>query len=128
LNEFDLKLHHVPGTKLAAPDALSRRPDHSSYPADNADVTLLPETLFAQIVDIDLANALKSTNPLSDPVIITAQQALDGLSAPPMKSALSDWCLDDGTLFYKNRAYVPAHLRHRILTIHHDHPTAGHPG
>jgi hypothetical protein len=128
LNEFDLELHHVPGTKLAAPDALSHRPDHSSNPADNADVTLLPDTLFARVVDIDLANALKSTDPFSDPVLIAAQQALDGLSAPPMKSALSDWRLDDGTLFYRNRAYVPAHLRHRILALHHDHPTAGHPG
>jgi hypothetical protein len=128
LNEFDLELHHVPGTKLAAPDALSRRPDHSSDPADNADVTLLPDTLFAQVVDIDLANALKSTNPLSDPIIIAAQQALDGLSTPPMKSALSDWRLDDGTLFYKDRAYVPAHLRRRILTLHYDHLTARHPG
>jgi hypothetical protein len=26
---------------------------------------------------------LKSTDPLSDPVIIAAQQALDGLNAPP---------------------------------------------
>jgi hypothetical protein len=77
LNEFDLELHHVPGTKLAAPDALSRHPDHSSDPADNADVTLLPDTLFARIVDTNLANALKSTNPLSNPVIIAAQQALD---------------------------------------------------
>jgi hypothetical protein len=128
LNEFDLELHHVPGTKLAAPDALSRRPDHSSDPADNSDVTLLPDTLFIQIIDIDLANALKSTDPLSDPVIIAAQQALDGINAHPMKSALSDWRLDDGTLFYKNQAYVPAHLCHRILTLHHDHPTAGHPG
>jgi hypothetical protein len=128
LNEFNLELHHIPGTKLAAPDALSQCPDHSSNPADNADVTLLPDTLFAQVVDIDLANALKSTNPFPDPVIITAQQALDGLNAPPMKSALSDWRLADGTLFYKNRAYVPAHLCHRILTLHHDHPTTRHPG
>jgi len=127
LNEFDLELHHVPGTKLAAPDALSHRPDHSSDPADNADVTLLPDTLFARIIDIDLTKALKSTDPFSDPIIIAAQQALDGLSAPPMKSALSDWRLDDGTLFYKERAYVPAHLRHHIRTLHHDHPTAGHP-
>jgi hypothetical protein len=54
------------------------------------------------VVDIDLANTLKSTNPLSDPIIIAAQQALDRLNAPPMKSTLSDWHLDDGTLFYKN--------------------------
>jgi hypothetical protein len=112
LNEFNLELHHVPGTKLAAPDVLSCRPNHLSDPANNADVTLLPNTLFAQVIDIDLANALKSTNPLSNPVIIAAQQALDGLSAPPMKFALSDWHLDDETLFYKDQAYVPAHLRH----------------
>jgi hypothetical protein len=102
LNEFDLELHHVSGTKLATPDALLCCPDHLSDPADNADVTLLPNTLFAQVVDIDLANALKSTDPFSDPVIIAAQQALDGLNAPPMKSALSNWCLDDRTLFYKD--------------------------
>jgi hypothetical protein len=102
LNEFNLELHHVPGTKLAAPDALPRRPDHSSDPADNADVTLLPDALFAQVVDIDLAKALKSTDPLSDPMIIAAQQALDGLNAPPMKSTLSDWHLNDRTLFYKD--------------------------
>jgi hypothetical protein len=102
LNEFDLELHHVPGAKLAAPDALSRHPNHSSDPADNADVTLLPNTLFTRIIDTDLTNALKSTNPLSDPVIIAAQQALDGLNTPPMKSALSDWRLDDRTLFYKD--------------------------
>jgi hypothetical protein len=74
-----------------------------------------------------IANALKSTDPFSDPVIIAAQQALDGLSAPPMKSALSDWRLDDGTLFYKDQAYIPTHPHHHILTLHHDHPTAGHP-
>jgi hypothetical protein len=44
-----------------------------------------------------------------------------------MKSALSDWCFDDGTLFYKDQAYVLAYLHHRILTLHHDHPTARHP-
>jgi hypothetical protein len=60
-------------------------------------------------------------------MIIAAQQALDRLNAPPMKSALSDWCLDDGILFYKYQAYIPAHLHHHILTLHHNHPTAGHP-
>jgi hypothetical protein len=46
LSMFDIELHHIPGTKLAAPDALSRRPDHRPMDLDNADVTLLPDTMF----------------------------------------------------------------------------------
>jgi hypothetical protein len=43
-----------------------------------------------------------------------------------MKYTLSDWHLDDRTFFYKDQAYVPTHLHHHILTLHH--PTTGHPG
>jgi hypothetical protein len=46
LSLFDIELHHVLGMKLAAPDTLSRRPDHHPTDSDNADVTLLPDTMF----------------------------------------------------------------------------------
>src|ERR1700709_2580866 len=127
LSEFDLEFHHIPGTKLAAPDALSRPPDHFSNIEPNPMTTLLPDSLFVKLIDTEFSSALSKSS-LDDPIFIAAQQALDGLSAPPMRSALSDWRIDGNILFFNGRPYVPPDRRHRILTLHHDHPTAGHPG
>ena len=129
LCEYDLQFHHVPGSKLAAPDALSRRPDHDNSDRDNEDVVLLPDSLFVKLIDTALASKFKAANDNpADLTIKTAADALNGLCAPPMKSALSDWRMDEGILYFKDRAYVPPDLRKRILELHHDHPTAGHPG
>ena len=52
LSNFDLQLHHVPGKDLAGPDALSCCPDHT--PADDTDnhnVTLLPQSLFVNLIN-----------------------------------------------------------------------------
>jgi hypothetical protein len=128
MTEYDLQIYHVPGQKLVGLDALSRRPDHFDGVIDDPDQTLLPDDLFVSLIDTELASALKSPDPASDPVILAAQQALSGHSAAPMQSALSDWKIVDDTLYYQNRAYVPPHLHKRILYLTHDHLTAGHPG
>ena len=55
LADYDLKLIHVPGRQLSAPDALSRRPDYiPKEDTDNKGVTLLPQTLFVRLVDVEL--------------------------------------------------------------------------
>ena len=43
---------------------------------------------------------------------------------------ITDWKVEEGLLFYKNRLYVPANLglRREILELHHDLPVMGHPG
>ena len=63
LADYDLKLVHVPGKQLSAPDALSRRPDFiPKEDMDNEGVTLLPQTLFTRLVDIELNQKIaKST-------------------------------------------------------------------
>jgi len=124
---FDIELHHVPGTKLAAPDALSCRPDHHPTDSDNADVTLLPDSMFVRLLDDSLHNTLATVNPSSDPIFSTASDALNGLCLPPMKSALSDWKVVNGILYYKDCAYVPPTACHDLLRQLHDHPMAGHP-
>jgi len=127
LSEYDFEFHHVPGRHLAAPDALSRRPDHS--PDDTPEeTTLLPDGMFVRLIDAALSTSLKHADPATDPIIIAASKALHGHSTPPMRSALSDWKIEDATLYYKDRAYVPPHLRSRVLFLNHDHATAGHPG
>jgi hypothetical protein len=117
LTRFDIELHHVAGTKLAAPDALSRRPDHDTGSADNENTILLPDDMFIRLIDNELMNTL--THPSDgeeDPLFTTARDALDGVCQPPMKSALSDWRINDHILYFKDRAYVPPNGRHSILS------------
>jgi len=129
LSDFNLELHHVPGKDLGAPDTLSRQPDHVSDDSDNEQVTLLPETLFVNLIDSSLAWKIALSSE-TDPVVLTALQALDGEMPLPFKSRLTDWTYKGGILSYKDRVYVPDHLELRRAAVarHHDHPTAGHPG
>ena len=63
---------HVPGKLLARPDALSRRPDLlPSDDADNDGVTLLPSSLFVNIIDTALSQHIESAS-ASDPLILQA--------------------------------------------------------
>ena len=130
LSDFDLQLHHVPGKNLAGPDALSCRPDHT--PADDTDndnVTLLPQSLFVNLIDASLAGKIAASSD-SDSVVITALSAIESNMPLPFKSKLVDWAYKGGILTYKSRVYVPekSDLRRLAVTKHHDHPTAGHPG
>jgi hypothetical protein len=68
---FDIELHHVPGTKLAAPDALSCRPDHHPTDSNNEDVTLLPDTMFVRLLDDSLCDTLSTDDPSLDPIVLS---------------------------------------------------------
>lgn len=105
LSNFDLELHHVLGTKLAAPDTLSRCPYHSLGKDDNEDRVLLPDSMFIRLLDSELATTI-SDESLLNPIFATASDALNRVCLPPMKSLLLDWKLDGGVLFYKIRVYV----------------------
>ena len=72
LADYDLKLIHVPGKQLSAPEVLSRRPDFiPKEDTDNEGVSLLPQTLFTRLVDIELNKKLgKSTK--DDPQVLNA--------------------------------------------------------
>ena len=48
-------LIHTPGHKMVQSDTLSRQPDFiPDKDMDNEDVTMLPNNLFIQLLDIDL--------------------------------------------------------------------------
>jgi len=96
--------------------------------SDNADVTLLPDTMFVRLLDDSLHDALSTDDPSSDPIFSTTSDTLNGLCLPPMKSALSDWKIVDSILYYKDCAYVSPTACHNLLHQLHDHPMAGHPG
>ena len=131
LADFDLNIRHVPGSQLAGPDALSRRPDFLpaiDFP-DNDNVTLLPPSLFVNAIDTALADKVRSAS-TSDPLVLQSLQSMDGSIPPAFRSRLSDWKHVNGLLTYKDRIYIPpdSPLRRTIVQRCHDHETAGHPG
>ena len=77
LADYDLKLVHVPGKQLSAPDALSRRPDFiPKENTDNEGVTLLPQTLFVRLIDVELNKKIAQST-RDDPVALNALHALE---------------------------------------------------
>ena len=130
LVDFDLTMIHVPGSHLAEPDALSRRPDLlPSTTPENEGVTLLPSFLFVNLIDTSLSHRIQSSS-ASDPLVLQALQSMDGSIPLAFHSHLSDWQYTKGILTYQGRVYIPPDpsLRHAILICCHDHETAGHPG
>jgi hypothetical protein len=71
LSEFDVKLVHMPGTKMIQSDALSRRPDHGEgSEQDNNDMIMLPDGLFLNLLDHEFNNkrTFENNDEQSDPI------------------------------------------------------------
>ena len=65
-----------------------------------------------------------------DPLVLNALQALKGEVPTQLRSHLSDWSYDAGIVTYQGLVFLPDqdNIRWDIVKLHHDHPTAGHPG
>ena len=134
LSEFDIKLLHMPGTKMIQSDALSRQPDHIPDKAnDNDDIILLPPTLFVNLLDMDLQRRIANAKDF-DFDVAQAVDAILGNGPIALRHDLEDWRMEemDGqrVLSYKGKNHIPqdAELRRDIVKMFHDHVTAGHPG
>ena len=110
LEEYNIKLQHVPGKNNRRADALSRRPDYNQGTNDNQNVTVLPDKLFIQTL---------------------ASEELE-----QDKETLKPWVhphklkLVNGMWWRDNQVVVTANMptRRTIVQMHHDLPTYGHPG
>ena len=99
---------HVPGKLLAGPDALSRRPDLlPSDDTDNDNVTLLPPSLFVNLIDTALSQHIELAS-AGDPLVLQVLQSMHEDISLPFRSRLADWQVEAGILTYKGRIYVPA--------------------
>ena len=70
-------------------DTLSRRADLCPDELDNKDVVMLPDHLFANLIDVDLQNRISSANNLD----FDAAEAIKGLleqGPTPLRHDLSD--------------------------------------
>src|SRR5271163_1398017 len=133
MSEFDLKLTHIPGSKNALADALSRHPDLCPEGVDNKDIIALSDHLFVNLIDMDLQQRIASSKDMN----FDAAEAIKGLleqGPTTLRHDLADWEIEDfegkNILFFKGKNYVPrdANLRRDVVKLYHDHLTAGHPG
>src|SRR5258705_4598135 len=106
LSQYNLKLIHIPGSKLIQADTLSRCPDHVSGEIDNEDIVMLPNDLFINLIAEDLKTQIKLQMEL-DPLLQTILDCQTNNTPPPLQSTLSDWQIEDGLLLYKNLCFVP---------------------
>jgi hypothetical protein len=92
-------------------DALSRREDFNTGDTDNEDMTMLPESLFINSIDIDLHDLLAESI-MKDDLVIDALKAIKHGGTPPMKLSIADWKIEDGLLFFRDRCYVPQDMNY----------------
>jgi hypothetical protein len=52
LSEYNFEIQHIKGTANGRADALSRRPDYNQGQDDNQNVTVLPEQVFVQAMEV----------------------------------------------------------------------------
>jgi len=105
LTRFNTKLMHIPGSKMVQSDALSRRPDHvPEEDTDNEDLVLLPDELFINLINIELAKMIESAA-TSDELVKNMTNILSVI-----KLNLSNWKIEDGMLFYQDRCYIPDNM------------------
>ena len=123
ISDYDLKLIHVLGRELAGPDALSRR--SNLIPKDNSDndqVTLLPKSLFINIINLAITDKVAKSSE-RDPIVLKTLQAMDEDLPTQFRSRLSYWSYDTGILSYQGRIYTPDqdNLWLDLVKRFHDH-------
>ena len=129
LSHYNYKLIHIPGAKLTQADALSHRPDHTKGEEDDELDTMLPEDLFIDLIATDLHDQIQ-TLLSKDDFIKGVIKCLKTRSAPPLRTALSDWTNNDGIILFKKKVFVPNNrdIRCSIIAETHESPVSGHPG
>ena len=95
LADYDLKLIHVLGKLLSAPDLIEKMNNN------NEGVTLIPSSLFINLIDVKLNKKIANSSK-KDPLVLNALQALEGEVPTQVQSHLSDWSYDAGILTYHN--------------------------
>jgi len=130
LTRFNMKLMHMPGSKMIQSDALSRCPDHiPEKDTDNENIVLLPDKLFIKLINTELAKLIESAT-ASDKFVKDMDKVLSTKGVPPIKSNLLDWKIENGVLYYQERCYIPDNPKVQKMIIQqiHDSPMTGHPG
>ena len=118
LSEFDYKIHHIPSKNNGISDCLSRL----------YSVNLISE-LTPEFSNEELNN-LQTNDPsigAAKEYLITGKKAFDVSRLGPLKKYRNKLSLSsDGLLLWKDRFVIPRALHSKVLSLCHDHPSAGH--
>jgi hypothetical protein len=141
LTRFNFTLKHKPGKSMLTADPLSRRPDHEEGVIfDNENQILLKPEFFAisaienshdsPINDENILREVKEA--LMKDEVTKDYQSLLKSGPREFGKSLEDWNFENGLLLYRGKVYIPKteneELRRQIIQMHHDLPSAGHPG
>ena len=108
LSQYNLKLIHVPGSKLIQADALSRRSDPVTE-EDDETIVMLPDNMFISLIATNLRDKITSaTN--TDELAAKIKSCLHKQLLPPIRTALSDWSYKDNLITYKGKVYIPTDM------------------
>jgi hypothetical protein len=90
---------------------------------------MLPKEQFISLIATDLCDQIQTLSS-NDDFIKGIIKCLKERSTPPVRTALSDWTLDDGIILFKNKVFVPNNrdIRRSIIAETHESPVSGHPG
>ena len=141
MTRFDFVLYHKLGKTMQAEDPLSRWADHEmETDLDNINQVLLKPEFFA-------INTLEATHetPINDKIILKEVKAAllsdkvtkdykTLLKSGPreFEKSLQDWNYENGLLLYRGKVYIPHSIEdtlwQQIIKMHHNLPSAGHPG
>ncbi len=96
-------------------DALSRRSDlYPDEDHDNEDQTLLPNSLFVNLIDTELQRQIAHSGKLDFDAANAIKLLLGTASSKQMKN-LEDWTTEEfegqNILFYKGKNYIPDDIR-----------------
>jgi hypothetical protein len=112
LSEYNIEIRHIKGMANGRADALSRRPDYDQGVEDNANVTVLPEHLFARtMATIELRHQQDEEilKPWIDPHQL---KLLEGVWYKEGQTVVTEGIMG----------------KCNIIKAHHDLPVHGHPG
>jgi len=130
ISEFDIKLEHIPGSKLIQADALSQCPDHineEEMKAKEVEQIMIMENMVIDAINTSWADKIIKLLPLDK----FAKIIYDGLKHGklPLRSKFSAWKIDNNIICYHGRVYVPQNeeLQNDIINSHHDPVIMGHP-
>ena len=82
LSQYNLRLIHVPGSKLIQADALSRRSDHVTE-EDDETIVMLPDDMFISLIATDLRDKIAS-NTNADELAVKIKNCLHKQLPPPL--------------------------------------------
>ena len=92
---------------MAPADALSRH-NHVDTTFDNQEMSICPDPIIIQALDLALAQKIWSSTE-SDPLVLRALESLQKGSTLFPRSSKDDWHMTNGHLYFKGHMYIPPH-------------------